>query len=318
MLESELLPAEILGISESAAKLRAFTESAASNSEPAMLVGEPGTGKQLMARVIHENSARKGGPLLVVDCSLYYERELKRELFGYGGSGACGKERGGVFDSSRKGTCYLSHVEELTPALQESLLTFLLDGKYARLGDGKLISSDTRFLASSEKNLEAFVRSGLFSDDLYQAIRTQMHFCSPLRERKEDIAVVVETMCAAGHGQETAALPPVFDADAMAALKSYPWPGNFDELTREVSRVLQSGTRDVRTQNLAAEIAGYWLGQRGDRQTRRVIEELDGFIREFRILSRIGCEFGDPTVESGDLSFEHPDMERDLLEDFWL
>lgn len=316
MLESELLSAEILGVSEPAAQLRVFTENVARNSDPAMLLGESGTGKQLAARVIHENSARRAGPLLVVDCSLYYERELKRELFGYGGAGACGKERGGVFEAARKGTCYLAHVEELTPALQESVMTFLREGKYARLGDGKLISTDTRLLVSSEKNLEAFVRSGLFSADFYEAIRQQTHYCQPLRDRREDVGVVVEAMCSAGRSIGTAS-PPIFDAAALGALQSYPWPGNFDELVSEVSRVLETGISNIKAQNLAAEVAGYWLGQRGDPETRMVLEELDGYIREFRILSRIGCEFGDPTVESENPGLEYLEVERDLLEDYW-
>lgn len=315
-MESEILPAEVIGVSSPAVGMREFVSAAERNSAPVLLVGESGTGKQLTARVIHENASRKKEPLLMIDCCLYYERELKRELFGYGGAGAVGKERKGVLEFASKGTCYLAHIEELTPSIQENLLSFLKKGRFRRLGDGKEISSDARVIVSSDKNLDGFVRAGLFLEDLYREFVQQAHFLSPLRERKEDIPLLVESLVKACVGKSPLRASPRFLPDAMDALKCYPWPANFDELLGEAKRLLDSGVSEIRIQHLAMEISSYWLGQRGDPETRKVLEELDGYIREYRILSRLGCEFGDPTHEDGYFSLACFEPERDILEDY--
>lgn len=313
-MPSELVPAEILGVSAAAVCIRAFVDAAARSSAPVFLAGEPGTGKQLAAQAIHERSSRRKGPILLIDCALYYERELHRELFGYGGGGA--KSRKGVLEFADRGTCYLSHVEEISPSTQEQLRDFLSSKRFRRLGDGREISSDARVIASSDKNLEGFVHAGLFQEGLYDKLSEQALFLLPLRERTEDIPLLAAHVLASCAGERRRRGEPArFSYDSLEALKCYPWPMNLDEFTKEVSRLLDIGVREIRVDHLAMEIAGYWLGQRGDPETRKVLEELDGYIREFRILSRIGCEFGDPTVDPawGDL---HLDPERDLLAEF--
>ncbi len=298
-MESALQLAEIVGVSRAATALRAFVESAASNEKPVLLIGERGAGKQLVARAIHSASARCEQPLLMIDCSLYYERELKRELFGFGGDGAAGKERCGVLKHAVSGTCYLSHIEEMTPVIQEAILEFLQTGKFRRLGDGKEIASNVRLIASSDRNIEGFVRSGLFRGGLYTALGEQEHHISPLRDRREDIPLLIDSVLESFLTTGRAKKKSEFLPETLDALQSYPWPSNLEELHAEILRLVDAGINTVQTEHLSMEIANFWLGLRGDPDTRRVLEELDGYIREFRILSRIGCEFGDATVEGG-------------------
>ncbi len=315
-MPSELVPAEILGVSAAATRIREFVEKTARNDAPVLLAGEPGTGKQLAAQAMHEKSSHRKGAILMIDCALYYERELQRELFGYGGAGSASKTRKGILEFADRGTCYLSHIEEVSPAIQERLFEFLRTGRFRRLGDGREIQSEARLIVSSDKNLEGFVYAGLFDRSLFERLSEHSQFFSPLRERSEDIPLLAEAMMTSRVGERCGAAPASFSSESLEALKCYPWPMNFDELVKEMSRLIDIGVHEIRTDHLTMDIANYWLGQRGDSETRKVLEELDGYIREFRILSRIGCEFGDPTVEGpawGDLSL---DPERDLLAEF--
>ncbi|HZN59590.1 MAG TPA: sigma 54-interacting transcriptional regulator [Planctomycetota bacterium] len=289
----ETLPEELLGTSTEASRLRRFIEDASAEPGPVIFTGEPGTGKHVIARMLHEHSPRQEAPYLMVDCSLFYERELKRELFGYVAPGGKGKSRKGLFEFASDGTCYLARIEELSSGIQEVLLEFLRTGRFARLGDGKPISSSVRILASSSKNLAGFVNAGLFDDDLYRRLSAWSLRLAPLRERREDIPAIVDALTHAHTRDRPAVHSPIWSADALQALKAYPWPGNMDELSREVRRLVESGVPSVLPEHLAVEVASSWLGQRGDPEIRRVLDELDGYIREFRILSRLDLSYGD-------------------------
>jgi DNA-binding NtrC family response regulator len=293
MAESGAPAPEVIGSSEEAGAIRRFIREAAGSSEPVTLLGEPGTGKQLVAIEIHNASPRRKAPFLMIDCSLYYERELKRELFGYGGAGPTGKDcRKGMLEFASRGTCYLSHIEEITPSLQAAIARFVAAGSFPRLGDGKEVSSSVRLIVSSDKNLDGLVSAGLFDAELYLALSKWKKVLRPLRERPEDIPLIVDWLRSTFAGR-TDGSPAAFLPEAMRALQAYPWPSNFDEIKKEVHRLLQSGCRRVGPEHLAMEISSFWLGQGGDPQVRRVLEELDGYIREFRIMSQLECEVGD-------------------------
>jgi len=302
-LESE----DIIGTSLHSETVRRFVETASVSELPVVLFGEPGVGKELVARRIHAGRSRREQPLLIVDCSLYYERELKRELFGYRGSGQNGKSRKGLFEFASNGTCYLSHVEELSPALQQSLLTFLREHRFRRLGDGKEVTSDARIIASSDKNLRGFVDGGLFDGTLYRELAALSLVLPPLRERAEDIPDVVRALRDGFRGPGGVE-GPVFRPEVIEALSCFPWPGNYDELRREVLRLLESGQPQVTREHLSLEISSYWIGRRGDPEVRLVLEELEGYIREFRVLTRLDAEFGDVLLSASewDLKITQP------------
>jgi len=277
----EPLPEEIVGVSQTAAGIRRFVEKAAEASAPVTLVGEVGTGKELAAKLIHRQSSRSPAPFLMIDCSLYYERELRRELFGCR-SGET-PPRKGLLEFAAEGTCYLSRIEELTPDLQAEMLRFLESGRFERLGDGKEIGSAARLIVSSEKNLQGFVESGLFHAGLYSEISGLSLRLAPVRERSEDVPVFVESLATALWSGGC----PRFAPETLLALGTYPWPANFEELRKEVVRLRSTRLEVIRPENLAAEVSSYWLGGHGDPLVRKVIEELDSYIREYQVLSRL-------------------------------
>jgi DNA-binding NtrC family response regulator len=310
----ERLPIEVIGVSAGATSLRRFVEDASSSTAPVALTGEPGSGKQLAARLIHERSQRGKAPFLMIDCSLYYERELKREIFGYSTSGSGAKSRKGLFEFAHRGTCYLSRIEELSPAIQASLLEFLRTGKFPRLGDGKEVASGVRLIVSSEKNLSGFVDAGLFDAGLYRELSRLNFRLPPLRERREDIPGVVEYLRTAFSSERAAGPPKVFTSQAIEALEAFPWPNNFDDLEKEILRHFEARPTSVGLEQLSMEIVNYWLGQRGDPAVRKVLEELDGYIREFRVLSKLDLGYGELIqAVSGDVG-ELVLQERDLGE----
>jgi DNA-binding NtrC family response regulator len=288
---AEHLEGQIVGTSIHTCSIRHFIAEASRTDEPILLFGEPGVGKEIVARTIHQSSKRVEQPFLLIDCSLYYERELRREIFGYRGSGNDAKGRKGILEFASSGTCYLSRIEELSPGLQESLYEFITTRRFRRLGDGGEIRSDVRIMAATEKNLSGFVEGGLFSRELYVALSTKNLRISPLRDRAEDVAPLAETFSESR--SEPVKRRCTFTSEAIDALKCFPWPRNIDDLRREMQRVLDLGVELVRVQDLSFEIAGFWLGQCGDPEVRRVVEELEGYIREFRILSTLDSECGD-------------------------
>jgi len=289
----ETIPGKIVGSSADTVRLRQFVENAAVASDPVTLFGEPGTGKQLAAKLIHEASPREEAPFLMIDCSLYYERELKRELFGYRTAGENGKAcKKGLFEFARKGTCYLSHIEELSPGIQAELLNFLQDGRFCRLGDKKQRTSEVRLVVSSEKNLGGFVEAGLFNRELYTQLSGLNVYLPPLRDRKEDIPALIDFFTQV-KGVQGVAKSCVIVPEALEALESYPWPSNADDLRKELERLSGCGLQKIEPEHLTTEIASYWMGQRGDSEVREVLEELDAYIREFRVMSRLASSFGE-------------------------
>jgi two-component system NtrC family response regulator len=285
-------PGEIIGTSEAASRIRSFVEEAGRSSDPVTLAGEPGTGKQLTATLIHECSSRSRAPFLVLDCSLYYERELRRELFGYSPDGGSPKSHKGLFEFATQGTCYLSRIEEMSPAIQHSILRFLETGKFTRLGDGKEVTSGVRLIVSSDKNLSGFVGAGLFDPSLHEVLGRLFVRCPPLRDRREDIPALVQYFLGLFAAEEHRAEASTLSPDALQALEAYPWPHNLDEVVRESCRLVKSGIASVRSENLSMEIANFWFGQRSDPGIRKVIEQIDACIREFKVLCSIESHLG--------------------------
>lgn len=253
-----------------------------------------------MARCIHGESSRAAAPFLSIDCSLYYERELEREVFGYRGEGPAGKSRQGLLEFAQSGSCFLSRVEELSPGLQESLLDFLRTGRFRRLGDGREISSGVRMIVASDRNLAGFVQGCLFDRRLFRELTSLAFTIAPLRERAEDISAYVEWLSGQVSREEPDSPPPEVSGDCIEALRCFPWPRNYDELDAELRRVFASVRGAISPDDLSFPVSSYWLGQRGDPEVRKVIEELDGYIREFNVLSRLDAEFGDILLDVND------------------
>ncbi len=219
--------------------------------------GESGTGKELVARALHDDSPRRNRPFISVNCAALPESLMEAELFGFergAFTGAVAMKEGRI-ELAQHGTLFLDEIATLTPPLQSKLLRVLEDRSLTRLGGKKSIRVDFRLVSATNEDLEEMVRQGRFREDLYYRIHVVPIFLPPLRERVEDIPLLIDYFvrlyCAANQ------LPARKVADdALQGLKSYSWPGNVRELENVVQRLILMTDGDlISLKDLPAEIA---------------------------------------------------------------
>jgi transcriptional regulator with PAS, ATPase and Fis domain len=222
-------------------------------SEAKVLVtGESGVGKELVAEALHEGSARCNKPFVAVNCAGLPETLLESELFGYvkgSFTGAFG-DKPGKLEVAHGGTVFLDEIGEMTLRMQGLLLRFLETGELQKVGAfGESKSVNVRVITATNKSLRDLVTQGLFREDLFYRINVIQLVVPPLRERKEDIPLLVDHFMRTsaangnGHGNGRAALE--FTPEAMAALQDYAWPGNVRELRNVVERLVVNGRSGV-------------------------------------------------------------------------
>lgn len=209
-----------------------------------LIQGESGTGKELIARAIHANSPRASQPLIPVNCGAIPENLLESELFGYergAFTGAVGRKQG-MFELADGGTLFLDEVGELSPALQVKLLRVLQDRKLIRLGGVEPISIDVRVIAATNRNLQERIRQELFREDLYYRLNVVPIHMPPLRERKEDIPLLIRHFLAK-YSREAGKEGLYLSQATMELLLGYHWPGNVRQLENTIERavILASG-----------------------------------------------------------------------------
>ncbi len=206
---------------------------------PALIIGETGVGKELVARAIVQHSARTAGPFMVVNCASLPDTLIESELFGYesGAFTGAGKERIGRFEQCQNGTLFLDEVGELPIAVQAKVLRVLQDGTFERLGGNKTIHSNARIMAATNCDLLAMVEKGTFRRDLYHRLNVFPLSIPPLRERPDDIPLLANFFVGR-FGQEID--PPVvaISDDAVTKLVQYSWPGNVRELQNVLRRAI--------------------------------------------------------------------------------
>jgi DNA-binding NtrC family response regulator len=220
------------------------------------LVGESGTGKEVLARRVHELSARRAGPFVPINCAAIPEALFESELFGHekgAFTGATDRARGKI-ESANGGTFFLDEVGEMPLGVQAKLLRFLETRRFMRVGGTTKISVDVRLVTATLRPIEGEVRAGRFRADLYYRIQGITLDVPPLRERQADIAPLVHQFVAvatARHGTKT----PRLTRAAMAAMRAYAWPGNVRELRNAVELLclLREG-RPARVRDLPAAI----------------------------------------------------------------
>lgn len=292
---------ELVGQGSTFSEIRRFVDAVAGNTAPVLILGEMGSGKEAAARSIHLSSGRRSYPFLVVDCSLYYDGELERELFGEDGHAVSGPVRKGILEFSSKGTCYLSNVEEISPSIQERLYNYIVTGYLQRVGSTRPVPSRVRLALASDKNLPGFVEGGLFSRALFDVASEYVLRLPPLRQHPEDILPFARQMAHLYALEHEGFAPEIeFCTEALEALEVYPWPGNYDELKKEILRIFRSGIGRVTPDFLSPEITQYWLGLRSEPLVRKVIEEIDEHIKEFKLMARLDAEYGDILLDTDD------------------
>jgi len=202
-----------------------------------LIIGETGTGKELVARAIHRNSRRSQKPLVAVNCAAFTETLLESELFGHERGAFTGADRArqGLFEAANGGTLFLDEAGEMSAPAQAKLLRVLVDGQVLRIGSTQPRTVDVRVLAATHRNLEERVQQGSFRQDLYYRLAVVPIQIPPLRERREDIAGLCEVL-SGQIAKELKVRPKPISADALRKLTAYDFPGNIRELRNLLER----------------------------------------------------------------------------------
>ncbi len=203
-----------------------------------MIQGENGTGKELIAKSIHYNSNRKDKNFVIQNCSAFNDNLLESELFGHVKGSFTGalKDKKGLFEIADKGTFFLDEIGDTSPTMQVKLLRVLQEGTFTPVGSTEMRKVDVRIIAATNKNLREMVEQGTFREDLYYRLNVINIRVPPLRERKEDIPVLVEAFLAK-NAESTNKPKKQLMGRAVEKLYDYPWPGNVRELQNEIERL---------------------------------------------------------------------------------
>jgi DNA-binding NtrC family response regulator len=234
---------EIVWTSEVMRKIMAQVERVAASESRVCILGETGTGKELVARTLHERSPRAAGPFVTLNCAAVPADLIESELFGHekGSFTGAAARHTGKFEQAEHGTIFLDEIGDMPLSMQAKLLRVLEEGEVERVGGDKPISVDVRVLVATHRNLETIVREGKFRQDLFHRVYVFPLVLPPLRERQEDIPVLVEhfarQVCAQNSWK-----PITFSPRAIEALTAYSWPGNVRELRNVVERLMLLAT----------------------------------------------------------------------------
>ena len=228
---------EILGDSPAIAGIKEKIARVAPTNATVLITGETGTGKELVARAIHRGSSRANENFLAVNCAAVSEQLLESELFGHekGAFTGADRPRQGLFEAAHHGTLFLDEAGEMSLGLQAKLLRVLTNGQFLRVGATAPRTVDVRVIVATHRDLQERVREGSFREDLYYRVAVVPIHLPPLRERREDIAILVDSLI----GQITRDLkvkPKTVNCDALDKLKQYNFPGNIRELRNLLER----------------------------------------------------------------------------------
>jgi len=234
---------EIIWKGEAMRPLMAQLDRVAASESRVCILGETGTGKELVARTIHEKSPRAAGPFITLNCAAVPAELIESELFGHekGSFTGASARHIGKFEQADQGTIFLDEIGDMPLAMQAKLLRVLEEGEIERIGGDKTTAVNVRVLVATHRDLEARVRDEKFRQDLFHRIYVFPLSLPPLRERREDIPALVEHFSAQVSAQN-GWRPVPFTAEAMQALQSHPWPGNVRELRNMVERLMLLAT----------------------------------------------------------------------------
>jgi len=228
---------KIIGKSKEIIKVYSVIKKVANTSANVLILGESGTGKELVARAIHDNSARKNMPFVVINCGGIPENLLESELFGYTKGSFTGAyiDKPGLFELARGGTIFLDEIAELPPVLQVKLLRVVQEKTFRRIGGSEDMKVDMRIISATNKDLEASVKEGTFREDLYYRLNVVPIHIPPLRERKEDIPLLTRHFIEK-YSHEFNKDINMISNYALELLLEYQFPGNIRELENIIER----------------------------------------------------------------------------------
>ncbi len=257
---------ELIGSGPAMRDIYRLTRKVARSDASVLLLGETGTGKELIAKAIHSLSGRRHGPFVRVNCGALSESLLESELFGHvrgSFTGAVGN-RAGRFEAAHTGTIFLDEINSTTPKLQVKLLRVLQEREFERVGDTQTIKVDTRVIAASNRDLMEQIENERFREDLFYRLNVVPIYIPPLRERPEDIRDLVSHFLGV-YNEINDRFVVHIDPQAMQLLESYHWPGNVRELQNYVERSVVLADGDELTPELLPEAVRSNRPQRGGR-----------------------------------------------------
>jgi transcriptional regulator with PAS, ATPase and Fis domain len=276
----------LVGQSKAIQQVLATAATAAKSNAPILISGETGTGKELVANVIHYNSPRSKGPLVKVNCGALPETLLESELFGHvkGAFTGAVQNRKGRFELADQGTLFLDEVSEMSPRLQVKLLRVLQENEFEPVGGTRTIRADVRVVAATNTNLKEAIGQGRFRQDLYYRLNVVPIHLPPLRERREDIPMLVDHFLEK-YNRENGKNVTKISREVLDHLLAYTWPGNVRELENCIERaVVMSPANTLSTSLLPAEIftdAPAGTGRRSAFDTEGIEGEFQGLIKRF-------------------------------------
>jgi two-component system nitrogen regulation response regulator NtrX len=230
-------PASIVGRSPSIAQLRQAIERVAPTNSRVLVVGPSGAGKELAARMLHQASARAGGPFIVINAAAITPDRMEVELFGVDATNGGEDRKPGALEEAHGGTLFVDDIADLPRETQNKILRVLVDQTFQRVGGSAKIAVDVRIVSSTARNLEAAIAEGTFREDLYHRLSVVPIRVPPLAERREDIPELVDYFM--DQISQATGLPKRrIGDDAMAVLQSHNWPGNVRQLRNNVERLM--------------------------------------------------------------------------------
>lgn len=244
--EGEYRPEAIVGRSRAVEEIFKTIGLASQSKVTILIQGESGTGKELIARAIHHNSVEAGRPFVAINCSALVETLLESELFGHEKGAFTGAlfRKEGKFEAASGGTVFLDEIGEMSQALQVKLLRVLQERSFERVGGSETIRTDVRVIAATNSDLSGLVTSGAFREDLYYRLKVITIDVAPLRERLEDVPLLVMHLLAKANRELHKKVRKVPE-EVMALLKTYSWPGNVRELENVITRGVLLAKGDV-------------------------------------------------------------------------
>ncbi len=230
---------EIVGASPAMREVYRLTRLAAPTRARVLIIGETGTGKELVARAIHRLSARADGPYIRVNCGALSESLLESELYGHvkGAFTGAVDNKIGRFEAAHTGTLFLDEIPSMSFRLQVKLLRVLQEGEFERVGDSRTIRVDVRVVAATNMALEEEITAGRFRDDLYYRLNVVPIYLPPLRERRDDIPALARYFLKR-YSDDNRRDPPDLSDGMVRALQAYDWPGNVRELENYMERLV--------------------------------------------------------------------------------
>src|SRR5262245_30533720 len=274
---------EIIGESAPIARLKEQIALVAPTEGWALITGENGTGKELVARQIHRKSKRAGGPFVAVNCAAIPEELIESELFGHekgSFTGALQRKRG-RFELADEGTLFLDEIGDMSLMTQAKVLRILQQHTFERVGGTETLEVNVRVIAATNKNLEDEMAEGRFREDLYYRLNVIPFHVPPLRQRREDIGVLVDRFLDRYCGENGVPRKGISER-ALRGLQQYPWPGNVRELQNIVERlVLMTGGQVIDFEDLPPQIASPQRERLRGYESEKLAEARAAFERRF-------------------------------------